>query len=230
MLYVASDIHGEYELFLALLKKINFSNQDKMIICGDIIDKGPNSIRLAQFIFRQPNIQCILGNHEYAFLQYYWSMMKAVSHNFDGVLQKLQEYFANDGYLLDWETVDEFEKLPLYIEEEEFICVHAGVPLDVDGNLPKLQEVEEQQLLYDRNFKEPHVLPKGSKCVLFGHTPTMYVSDKVQILRYPKIPNPKKINDYYKIHLDMGTMFNGVLGCLCVDTGEEFYVSHATRR
>ncbi len=40
MLYVCSDIHGEYDLFVKMLQRINFSSMDEMIICGDIIDKG----------------------------------------------------------------------------------------------------------------------------------------------------------------------------------------------
>ena len=225
MLYFASDIHGEYALFQKLLAKIKFSDLDRMIICGDIVDKGPDSIRLAQFIFQQPNIQCILGNHEFAFLKYYEALMGQVSDNFEGVLNILQKYFSTDGYLLDWDTVDRFEQLPCYIEEDEYICVHAGIPLDSEGKLVSLQDVSIEQLVYDRNFKEPNVLPKGNKCVFFGHTPASYVFGKDGILRYPRKENPSKISDYYKIHLDMGTMSSGIVGCICMDTGEEFYVS-----
>ena len=76
MRYVISDIHGEYHLFLDLLDKIKFSATDEMIVCGDIIDKGEHSVKLLQYIMSQPNIRCILGNHEYAFLKYYWALMK----------------------------------------------------------------------------------------------------------------------------------------------------------
>ena len=93
MIYIASDLHGEYGLFKKLLEKINFSESDSMIICGDIVDKGPDSIRLAQFIFQQPNIQCVIGNHEFAFLKYYEALMGQVSDNFEGVLNILQKYW-----------------------------------------------------------------------------------------------------------------------------------------
>ena len=195
-----------------------------MIICGDMIDKGPDSVRLAQFIFQQPNIQCIMGNHEYAFLKRYEALMKVATNNFDLVLKSLQEYFPNDGYLLDWDTVDKFEQLPYYIEEKEYVCVHAGIPLGADGRFIPWDEVSIEQLVYDRNFKEPNVLPNEHKCVFFGHTPASYVSGEDKILRYPRIAKPTKISDYYKIHLDMGTMSSGIVGCICMDTGEEYYV------
>ena len=61
MKYCISDVHGEYELFLQLLKKINFSDKDEMYICGDIIDKGKSSVRLAKLVFSFPNIHCIIS-------------------------------------------------------------------------------------------------------------------------------------------------------------------------
>ena len=67
MRYCISDLHGKYELYQKLLNAIRFSEQDTMYICGDIIDKGENSIRLAKYLSSFPNIHCILGNHEYAF-------------------------------------------------------------------------------------------------------------------------------------------------------------------
>ena len=64
MTYLISDIHGEYQLFIKLLEKIKFSPNDTMYVCGDIIDKGSDSVRLAKYISALPNIHCIVGNHE----------------------------------------------------------------------------------------------------------------------------------------------------------------------
>lgn len=48
MIYCVLDVHGEYELFRKLIEKIKFSNNDKMYICSDIIDKDESSIKLAK--------------------------------------------------------------------------------------------------------------------------------------------------------------------------------------
>jgi len=223
MLYVMSDPHAQYGLFEELLHKIGFGPEDELIICGDIIDKGPDSIRLAQRVFRTPNIHCIMGNHEYAFLKYYWSVMQSVPNDSVEAMQQLREYFPNDGHLLDWEIVDGFANMPCYIEREDFICVHAGLPLDADGRVLPLEEASIEQLVHDRYFKEPTVLPTDSKCVFFGHTPASFVSGKEEILLYPR-PGQNSVKNCYKVHLDMGTMTSGVVGCICVDTGECFYV------
>lgn len=224
MLYFASDIHAQYQLFRRLLDKIKFSNTDEMIICGDIVDKGPESVRLAKFVFETPNIKCICGNHEYAFLKYYWSLMKDSPSDYGKLLRQLQAYFPEDGHLLDWDMVDAFEVLPLYIEREEFICVHSGIPLDENGEFMTWDKVTTEELVYGRTFKEPDVLPTTRKCVFFGHTPTSGVQNKEKIIVYPRVNQPIRISDYYKIHLDLGTMTSGMVGCICMDTMEEFYV------
>ena len=229
MIYCVSDIHAEYKLFLRLLEKIKFSDSDKLIVCGDIIDKGQDSVRLLKFISKMTNATCINGNHEYTFLKLYAGLMRESPHDFDYVLKKLQEYFPNDGHLLDWETVDWIEKRPYYIEEEEYICVHAGVPLDGNNRILPLEKATREQLVYDRNFKSPNLEIRGSKCVLFGHTPTSYLlNGESKIIAYRRSGADKdgrKINDYYKIHLDTGTWLDGVLGCFCINNCRVYYVN-----
>lgn len=165
MRYCISDLHGKYELFQKLLNVIHFSEQDTMYICGDIIDKGESSIRLAKYISSFPNMHCILGNHEYAFLQYYHSILQTSPNDFDAVLKKLQSYFPGEGCPLDWDLVDWFDGLPTYIEEDDFICVHAGIPVDTAGKLFPLSNVSAEQLVHDRRFKNPELVHTSPKCV-----------------------------------------------------------------
>jgi serine/threonine protein phosphatase 1 len=186
MIYCISDIHGEYDLFLSLLDEIKFCGQDKLIVLGDIIDKGADSVKLLNLIRSLNNAECIMGNHEYAFLQYYRSLMKDSPQDFDAVLDKLQKYFTGDGKLLSWEAVDWLESLAYYTEYPDFICVHSGVRLDGQGNIMPLDKTPMEYFLYDRKFKEPGVLPGGGKCVLFGHTPTKYLTGKSEIIKYAK--------------------------------------------
>ena len=47
MRYVISDIHGEYFLFLELINKIGFDDSDELYVCGDVIEKGDDSVKLA---------------------------------------------------------------------------------------------------------------------------------------------------------------------------------------
>jgi len=64
MYYVMSDIHGEYEKYLAMLKKIAFSEEDTLFILGDVLDRGPSPMAVLQDMMSYPNIYPLLGNHE----------------------------------------------------------------------------------------------------------------------------------------------------------------------
>ena len=39
-IFVVSDLHGQYDLFLKLLEKINLRREDLLVIMGDICDRG----------------------------------------------------------------------------------------------------------------------------------------------------------------------------------------------
>ena len=228
MRYVISDIHGEYGMCMSLLDKIRFSRQDTLYVCGDMVDKGNESVRLLKFMLNSPNVRCILGNHEYSFLKAYWAIMKTSLANFDGVLNRLRRWFPGDGRLLDWDIVDKLEALPLFIEEEDFICVHAGLPLDGNCRIVPPQSAREAILLEDRYFMRPEVTPEGGKCVCFGHTPARYVCGEDRILAYRREGRRgNDIRDYYKIHLDTGVWLGGPLGCYCLDTCTAHYVKRS---
>ena len=223
---IASDLHGEYGLFMKLLDKLGFTEDDRMIICGDVVDKGNDSVRLLNFILSKPNIQSIVGNHEYSFLKYYRSLLARSPDDFDEVLRLLRDYFRGDGELLDWDTVDALESLPFYIEEDGFICVHAGIPLTEDGRLSSPSEAEAEELVCDRRFKEPNLTHKSPKCVFFGHTRTDFICGKPRILIYPRVKGvyPRDLSEICKVHLDTGASDNGVMGCFCADTLKAIYV------
>ena len=59
MIYLISDIHGEYELFLSLLEKINFSNNK--ITFGKDLMKALKDI-FEVYKFQKINFSVIIGN------------------------------------------------------------------------------------------------------------------------------------------------------------------------
>ena len=226
MRYVMSDIHGELGLFQKMLKAISFGEGDELYICGDVIDKGSSSVRLAKYISRQSNMHCIIGNHEDAFLKYYrYLMAQEEDGNLDTVLERLCEYFP-EGEAIDWELLDWLESLPYYVETEDFICVHAGIPILDNGQLLPLEKTQEEFLINDRRFKDPQAVHLTEKCVFFGHTQTDCICGRAQVLVYPRAgaSKPYTVKDLYKVHLDTGASVNGVLACFCVDTCKAYYI------
>jgi len=127
--YAIGDIQGCYQSFRKLLKKIQFDPlSDRLLIAGDMINRGPNSLATMQFLLEhQPQIQCVLGNHDLHFLAV---ALKCRSKNpkdtFDDIL---------DSQLKD-EIVSWLVKQPLAYFESTFktLMVHAGLPFQWSKN------------------------------------------------------------------------------------------------
>ena len=48
--YAVSDLHGQYKTFVKGLKEIDFSDSDTLYVIGDAIDRGPDGIKILQYI------------------------------------------------------------------------------------------------------------------------------------------------------------------------------------
>lgn len=65
MYYVMSDIHGCYKEYRKVLEMIHFSEEDTLYVLGDVVDRGPEPIKVLQDMMLRPNVFPIIGNHEY---------------------------------------------------------------------------------------------------------------------------------------------------------------------
>ena len=45
-IYVCSDIHGMYDLYLRMLETVQFGHNDHLYILGDMIDRGPDGVKI----------------------------------------------------------------------------------------------------------------------------------------------------------------------------------------
>lgn len=59
---VIGDIHGCFDTFMELLKKI--PKEDQIVLVGDLIDRGPKSKQVVQYVIDHPEILCVKANHE----------------------------------------------------------------------------------------------------------------------------------------------------------------------
>ena len=64
MIYVMSDLHGEYDKYLAMLKKIKFSPKDELYILGDVVDRGSKPVEILQDMRSRENVIPLMGNHD----------------------------------------------------------------------------------------------------------------------------------------------------------------------
>ncbi len=66
--YAVSDLHGRYDVFERGLKEIRFSENDRLYMIGDAIDRGKDGIRILEYLMDHENTDLILGNHEFLML------------------------------------------------------------------------------------------------------------------------------------------------------------------
>ena len=61
-IYACSDIHGQYEKYMKLWDIV--TDDDELYIIGDVIDRGPDGMRILTDIMGRKNVTFIIGNHE----------------------------------------------------------------------------------------------------------------------------------------------------------------------
>ena len=58
MIYVISDLHGyPFERFTALLKEVDFSENDFLYVLGDVVDRGNEGVRYLLWLKAQKNAE-----------------------------------------------------------------------------------------------------------------------------------------------------------------------------
>lgn len=100
MYYATTDIHGEFETFMNLLKEIQFTPTDYLFILGDVIDRGKEPLTTLFYILQQPNMKLLRGNHE--------EMLLSILENCNDILQLLQDTRI---FMSAYELEDSYQKL-----------------------------------------------------------------------------------------------------------------------
>jgi serine/threonine protein phosphatase 1 len=67
--YIVGDLHGCYALLERLLNEVQFAPaQDRLFSVGDLVDRGPDSLRCLQLL-DEPWFYAVMGNHEEMLLE-----------------------------------------------------------------------------------------------------------------------------------------------------------------
>ena len=128
--YAVGDIQGCYKEFDKGLKKINFNEKkDRLWISGDIINRGPDSLKTLERIYSiRSSVNIVLGNHDLHFLARHYADRKAAKND------TLEELLASSKcekyakFLLKQPFVFS-KKIKLKNgDKKKYIMVHAGLP------------------------------------------------------------------------------------------------------
>lgn len=82
MIYAMSDIHGQFEQFRNLMEQIRFQKEDTLYILGDVVDRGPEPMKILKYMMTHSNIIPIIGNHEVMALPNLKLLIPEISQNF----------------------------------------------------------------------------------------------------------------------------------------------------
>lgn len=244
MNYVISDIHGQFDKYQQMLRKISLSDNDTLYVLGDVLDRGSAGLKILKDMMLRPNVVPLLGNHEYmASICLSWLMKEVTDETIGNMdtekLCGLSEWMSVGGD----QTITEFRKLDLYDREDivdylsefslyevviangkEFVLVHAG--LDNFTQDRDLYDYDLSELIFHKPDYEKIYFP--DKYLVTGHIPTRTVFAAEQGKNLNELKTEEFVDKIFEknhhIAIDCGCGYGGKLGCICLETMEKIYV------
>lgn len=233
MIYLMSDIHGDYQSFYKMLVKINFSASDNLYILGDVVDKGDDNLCLLDIIQNSNNMILIKGNHEYLFERYLQGTISAELWDACGgsvtrkEVDQLSENEKED-YLAF------LKRFPIYkiltVKGEQYFLTHSGynadydVPdpatglIDIKASVDQAVAADQERYLFSNDIHYLPAIIRFDRKIIVGHYPTLLLPEHGRAAIYH--------GEKY-IDIDTGNERRnegGRLACLRLDDGKEFYV------
>jgi serine/threonine protein phosphatase 1 len=198
--FIIGDVHGCLNELKELIKDINRATT-RIILVGDLIDRGPDSEAVIDFV-RDNNIECVKGNHELMAEECLLHLIDYVVNNskrskyilyesdwfYNGGHDVFNQYQVKNALPKLVEDIKWLSKLPLYIE----------TAIKDKGNLELLVShtwcaYKALCLIKDNvsHFIWDRTQPTGRKNMsiyynIFGHTPVDYVNQN----KYHRKTNP----------------------------------------
>lgn len=216
-----SDIHGCYDMFIEMLEKINFKDEDELYILGDIIDRGDKPIDILNYIINHKNITLLKGNHEDMMCSYLLDGDLSL-WMYNGGCTTYNQILINNDVNYIHQVCDYFKKCPTIMVVDKFILVHGGIDFPENYNDLSIDEFIECQDEEDCLWQRSHIgNEKQFKdyTIICGHTPTQVIED-----------NQKDVKIVHRLghkYIDCGCHYKlngGKLSCLRLDDLAEYYV------
>ena len=168
--FIVSDTHSYCTVLKNELNKKGFDINNKehiFVLCGDLFDRGSESIELYNFIKSIPKERRILirGNHEYLFLDLLYKDFPDYYDHTNGTVKTFNDLTNNEYY--DWLDLISDERLNRikrwflsdewidYYETDKYIFTHAFIPLKINDSCcsQSMYSVDENFLSYSDNWR-----------------------------------------------------------------------------
>ncbi len=232
MVYVTSDLHGyPLEKFLAFLKKSGFTENDFLVIIGDVIDRGSDGAKILEWIIEQDNVELIIGNHELMMLKCEFAFMEINEGTVQSITSEKMRSLKNWAKNGAEPTLTGLSKLPrekllrivdylkgcnyyedVKIGDRRFVLVHGGLPDYIKGK--SIEDYDPFDLVWHRPSLDE--VYDEDFTVILGHTPTWYYGDRYK---------GRMIKTKSWINIDTGVAFGLDPMILRLDDMQAFYIN-----
>ena len=231
--YICADIHGDLAGYKELLNLIDFDDTDRMIIAGDVLDRGKYGIELLELVLSQSNVSLLLGNHEMFAIMYLSGELSQDDWIRFGGQDTLSGILKMNQSQKD-KLLHELCGLPLYTEIKSpvygnTVVTHTGIDLDnlVYVHDDVIDVKESIKAGFERNtynfmcgrdihYAPTEILKRLNQYIILGHVPTYYINDDYSCNAYR--------SDYYMdIDCGNGKKRNGGRIC-CYDVNDDIYI------
>lgn len=200
---VTSDIHGHGEFLRKLLKKVSFSEDDILVIVGDILERGADSLGTLQYVMKlseKGNVFALIGNVDAFTLYLIHNLSQQNYVHFFNYIQNNKKWYGSSFYhelaeacgqtisfpedvlKVKDEIIARFSKefaflsnLPTVLETQNYVFVHGGLR---QKNIADNQKEEMFSLTKYDNFAvtTSHIF---EKYVVVGHWPVALYCENI---------------------------------------------------
>ena len=160
---IIGDIHGCGREFTALLDKVAPNSDDRLVLLGDLLNKGPDPLGVLK-TFESLDCVCLLGNHDFDHLK--WK---------EGRLPKPETVLTRKSMPPAYyeKYLELAGSMPLYFENEDLIAVHGAIlngvalpdqPVDVITGDVNLDSDWKDRIILNRPLVAGHKRYRPTQC------------------------------------------------------------------
>lgn len=181
--YIIGDVQGCYAELIALLDKIHFNPDcDRLGFIGDLVNRGPQSLKTLRFIKSLDDPLIVLGNHDICLLGFGFGVIEYEGfHTLNDIMA------ANDREeLLHWLRQ---QRLVYHDPAKNYLMVHAGIPPQWSAAQAQTHAAEIEAQLHGDNYLDylTHVFardPFSWSDDLQGYARARYITNALTRMRF----------------------------------------------
>ncbi|MGM9551572.1 MAG: metallophosphoesterase [Clostridia bacterium] len=231
MVYVISNLYGDYNKYEAILKEIKLKDDDMLFVLGNIVDGGDKGVEILMDMMMRGNVFPVLGDHELIAYEILSSIEKETREDFSAplseeVANRCQRWMESggEGTLTGYSKLSDDDKIALIEYLEEFTIYEeveaGGEKFVLCYSLP--ENFEEGDQLDDYSAED---ILTGSVNYERNYFPgkTLITSKDITI-EIDRNTHGKIFRNDCHVGINCGGYLGGLTAAYCLDTDEEYYV------